>query len=154
MIPFRLRLLLPVFVCAALVARPGDLAAESTDLPGLDGGRLTAEEVESGAVILVFWASWSPRCRDIVIRVNALERRWSPVARVATVVFQEEPDAVREFLAGKDIAAPVYLDATGSFSKRHAVATLPALVVLRDGQVDFRGKLPVDPDAVIERVLG
>lgn len=146
--------LLPVFLCAALLV-PGNLGAdEGLDLPGLDGGRLTSEEVERGTVILVIWASWSPRCRDIVPRVNALARRWSSVAQVATVVFQEEPAEVREFLAGKGLAVPVYIDATGSFSKRHSVATLPSLLVLRDGRVDFRGKLPVDPDAVIERALG
>lgn len=38
--------------------------------------------------------------------------------------------------------------------KRHAVATLPSLLVFHGGDAVYRGKLPADPDPVIERVLG
>lgn len=151
--PFRV--LLPVLASVVLTVAAGELgAAEGMALPGLDGGQLASEDVGEGAVILVVWASWSPRCRDIVTRVNALARRWSPRARVATVVFQEEAGAVRAFLAGESLAVPVYIDATGSFSKQHGVATLPSLLVFRDGELSFRGKLPAHPDTVIERALG
>ena len=129
-------------------------AAERVNLPGLDGGQLTSADLEGGNVILVVWASWSPRCRDVVPRINALARTWSSKARVATVVFQEEADAVRAFLAGKNLRVPVYLDSTGSFSKKHAITTLPGLLIFKSGEADFRGKLPVNPDPVIERTLG
>ncbi len=123
-------------------------------MPGLDGGQLTAADLEDSPAILVVWASWSPRCRDIVPRVEALARKWSSKARVATVVFQEEADDVRRFLAGQELAVPVYLDASGSFAKKHAVTTLPSLLIFEDGEATFRGKLPVNPDPVIERTLG
>lgn len=148
-----LLVLLHPWICAPAVADDRDVLA------GLDGGRLTRADLEEGEVIVVVWASWSPRCRDIVPRVNDLARRWSPRARVVTVVFQEEAEAVRRFLArnspaGDHLHAPVYLDTTGAFAKRHAVATLPGLLVFKDGAAGYRGKLPAHPDPVIERVLG
>ena len=123
-------------------------------LPGLDGGQLTSADLGRGATVIVVWASWSPRCRDIVERANALAARWGSRARVVTVDFQEEPAAVRAFLAGKKLAVPVYLDRDGDFSKAHAVTTLPGLVVFRDGAARYEGKLPADPDATIGNALG
>ena len=146
---------LPAILVAGLLLMPAAAgAAERVSLPGLDGGQLTSADLEGGNVILVVWASWSPRCRDVVPRINALVRTWSPKARVATVVFQEDAAAVRQFLAGKNLSAPVYLDSSGSFSKKHAITTLPGLLIFKSGQADFRGKLPVNPDPVIERTLG
>lgn len=136
-----------------LVLAAGPVLAEGITLPGLDGGQLEAAELEQGPVIVVVWASWSPRCRDVVPRLNALARKWSPRARVVTVAFQEEGETVREFLAGKGLRAPVYLDPTGTFAKKYAVTTLPGLLIFHQGQADFRGQLPVNPDPVIERAL-
>ena len=123
-------------------------------LPGLEGGRLAASDLGQGTTIVVVWASWSPRCRDVARSIEALDEAWSGRARVVSVVFQEEPAAVRAFLAGKKLRAPVYLDTTGAFSKQHAVATLPSLLVFAGGGAVYRGKLPIDADPVIERALG
>lgn len=148
------RSLLPALLLVASLGAPGELAAaDGPELPGLDGGRLGSAELERGAVIVVFWASWSPRCRDVVPRLGELARSWSSKARVVSVVFQEEPAAVRRFLAGKSPAVPVYLDRDGSFAKKHAIATLPGLLILKNGEAVYRGKLPVSPDPVIERAL-
>src|SRR5690606_15310648 len=106
-----------------------------------------------GATVVVVWASWSPRCRDIVERVDAIAAKWSGRARIVTVDFQEEPADIERFLAGKSLAAPVYLDRDGEFSKAHAVATLPGLILFRDGQVRYQGKLPADPDSVLADAL-
>jgi len=120
----------------------------------LKGEQLSEAELSQGTTIVVIWASWSPRSRDIVERVNPLAQRWGGRARVVTVDFQEEASAVQGFLAGKNLAAPVFLDSDGAFSKKYAIATLPGLLVLKDGQVAYRGKLPDDADRVIAGILG
>ena len=128
----------------------GPLAAQQGwELPGLDGGALRSRDVASGTTIMVVWAGWSPRCRDVVDRSNALVSRWGGRARVVMVDFQEEPAEVSAFLRDKGAEAPVYLDGDGSFAKAHRVTTLPGLVVYRDGEVAYQGRLPDDPDAVV-----
>lgn len=124
-------------------------AEDGAALSGLDGGRLTESDLARGTTIIVLWASWSPRCRDIVERVNPLAERWGGKARVVTVNFQEDRGAVEAFLRGKSLRAPVYLDGDGAFSKRHAVTTLPGLLVFVDGRVAYGGRLPEDPDRVL-----
>ena len=122
-------------------------------LPALDGEPLTATDLARGTTLLVVWASWSPRCRDVGTRIDRLAETWSSAARVASVVFQERPERVREAIAESGFATAVYLDLTGDFSKRYAVTTLPMLLIFRDGELAFRGKLSANPDPVIERVL-
>ena len=138
---------------ALLAALAGSAAAQEVNLGCLDGARLSEAELAHGTTIVVVWASWSPRSRDVVERVNPLAGRWGGRARVLTVNFQENRPTVEGFLAGKGLAAPVCLDADGAFSRKFNVATLPGLLVLKDGQVAYRGKLPDDADRVIAGLL-
>lgn len=141
-----------------LVASP-TVAIERFSLPGMAGGTLSESVLDRGDTLLVVWASWSPRCHDVAERLRELRNRWQHQARLASVVFQEEPETIRRFLAlGEGLAAdhglpPIYFDTTGSFAKQQDVATLPTLLVIRDGEVLFRGKLPPDADTVIARTL-
>jgi thiol-disulfide isomerase/thioredoxin len=123
------------------------------NLRGLSGAALRTSEVASGNTVLVVWASWSPRCRDIVDRLNGLNQRWSGKARVYGVSFNEDAAEVERFLAGKSLGVPTLLDADGSFSKKQAITVLPGLVVVQGGQVTYAGKLPDSPDSLLSGLL-
>ncbi len=153
---FRKGLILVALALAAPFAAAQDDAPASDRLTllGLDGEPLTPADLERGTHLLVVWASWSPRCRDLAARIDRLTATWLGKARVASVVFQEEAAAVREAIGSRGHSTPVYLDLTGDFSKQHAVTTLPMLLIFRDGELAFRGKLAANPDTVIERILG
>lgn len=145
-----------LFVLAVLIAAVAvaPASAQEVRLQGLGGGQLTDADLARGSTVIVVWASWSPRGKDVVSRVDAIENRWGNRARVVMVNFQEDRATVQEFLSGKDPAVPVYLDTDGAFSKKHAVTTLPGLLVVRDGDVAFRGRLPDDPAGILSEALG
>jgi thiol-disulfide isomerase/thioredoxin len=148
--------LLSRILALALVLLAGSArfsGAQEVNLLCLGGEHLSEGDMSHGVNIVVVWASWSPRSRDIVQRVNPIAARWKGSARVSTVNFQEERKAVEGFLAGKSLGAPVCLDPDGLFSHRYNVANLPGLLVVKDGQVLFHGKLPDDPDRVIAELL-
>lgn len=138
---------------AGLLAPLAPVAAQGPLLQGLGGERLSESDLAEGATIFIVWASWSPHSRDVVPRVNQVAQRWGGKARVVTVNFQEDRGAVESFLAGKGMGPTVFLDADGAFSKKYAVATLPGLLIIKDGRVAYRGKLPDDPDRVIVEIL-
>ena len=141
-----------LLVVAAAAVAP--LAAQDDwQLPGLKGGALTSGDVAHGTTIVVLWAGWSPRCQDVVERSNRIVANWGGRARVALVDFQEDAGEVQAFLAGKDPQAPVYLDGDGAFAKRYALANLPGLLLLRDGAVLYSGRLPDQPDALLDDKL-
>jgi thiol-disulfide isomerase/thioredoxin len=147
-------LLLSLLLASFLLPFGAPAAAQGLRLRGLKGEQLADSEITQGTAIVVVWASWSPRSHDIVERVNPLAQRWGGRARVVTVNFQEEAAAVQGFLAGKALAVPVFLDSDGAFSKKYAIATLPGLLVVKDGQVVYRGKLPDDPGPILDKLLG
>jgi thioredoxin-like negative regulator of GroEL len=143
-----------LFLLVSLAGAAPALAQRGGDrLAGLDGGALTVADLSQQDSIVVFWASWSPKCRDIVERLNRLHSQYSGSAQVVSVNFQEDAADIREFLRGKNLRPPVYLDAQGAFSRKHAVTDLPGLVIYRDGKVAYQGRLPEDMDSVIRRVL-
>lgn len=140
-------------ICLAAVLAGLPAAAQEARLRSLQGQALSEADLAQGATILVIWTSWSPHSRNVVARVNSLAERWGGRARVVTVNFQEDRGAVEGFLSGKGLAAPVFLDPDGSFSKKHKVTTLPCLLIFKDGQTVYNSRLPENPDAVISEVL-
>jgi thiol-disulfide isomerase/thioredoxin len=149
----RFRLLAVAGLLAAVLAAGPPAAAQEIHLVGLASERLGDAELAQGTVIVVVWATWSPRSRDIVERVKPLAARWGPRAKVVTVDFEEERPAIEAFLAGRSLGAPVFLDSDGIFSKKYAIATLPGLLVLKEGKTVYHGKLPDDPDRLIADLL-
>jgi thiol-disulfide isomerase/thioredoxin len=148
------RSLLAVLVCLLAAGSAGAQPSQDIRLQGLQGERLADADMAKGTTIIVFWASWSPHSRDIVARVNPLAQRWGGKARVVTVNFQEERQAVDSFLAGKGLSVSVFLDGDGGFARKYSVSTLPGLLIVRDGKPVYRGRLPDDPDRVIAENLG
>lgn len=143
--------LLPLLALAGACTRPA--AAQEIVLAGLDGGQLRESDLRRGNVIVVVWASWSPRGRDVVGKVNDIASRWGSRARVVTVNYQESRGEVESFLAGKGLRAPVYLDTEGEFSKKYSKPNLPVLLVFRDGEQPVRTALPDDPHPTISSAL-
>ena len=144
-----------IAIVLVLTAVPVPLAAQggAIRLPGLTGGQLTQEDLGQGVVIVVVWATWSPRSRDIVPRVNSIVDRWGDQARVDMIDFQEDAPTVKKFLAGKNPKAKVYLDEDGAFSKKYSVTHLPSMLIFKDGNKSFSGKLPNDPHTLISQTI-
>ncbi len=123
-------------------------ALDASTLTRLDGSALEADDLPQDA-ILIFFATWSPRCRGIVARAARIEKEWGSKAAVYLVNFQEDRKAVESFLNGKAGDLRVLLDPEGSFSKKHSITYLPSMLAIKDGAAAFRGKLPADPASVL-----
>lgn len=145
----RVALLVAGLLALTAVAAPARADETGLPLPGLRGGELRRTDLEQGSTIVVVWASWSPKCRDIAERVNALSSRWGGRARVVTVNYQEDAQAVEAFLAKSGLQAPVHLDRFGAFAKHRKVTTLPGLLVFTGGRVAYNGELPENADGVL-----
>lgn len=145
-------LLLAGLVVASTVATPVD-AQSGNGLLRLDGSALKSGAFDGDAIV-VFFASWSPRCRDVAKRAQELHDQWGGRASVFLVAFQEGEEEVRSFLAGAGTEVEVLRDADGSFSKRHGITTLPSLLVIESGSVAFRGRLPSDADSILRPIFG
>jgi thiol-disulfide isomerase/thioredoxin len=131
----------------------GSAGAQGLVLEGVGGGRLTEADLNRGNAVLVFWASWSPRSRQISDSVQAVARSAGGRASVSAVNYQEDAGTVQRFLADRPLGVPVYLDVDGALAKKFRMANLPGLLILKNGVVAYQGKLPDDVDRVLAEAL-
>lgn len=147
----RRRQRLTAAICLVALGAASAPASAQWSLPRFGGGApLNEASIATGRVIVIVWTTWAPRGGDIVERINRIDRDWGDRARVVSVVFQESPETLQRYLAGKSLRVPVYLDSgNAEFSKRHQVVQVPRLLVFKDGVTAVNVNLPEDPGPLI-----
>ena len=119
---------------AKLVALEGKPAPDFT-LELYNGGSLTLSEIKGTPVLVNFWASWCPSCRD---EAPGMEKVWREyrdrgVLFIGIAVQDREADA-RAFLKEFDITYPNGPDKTNRISVNYGLTGVPeATFVNRDG---------------------
>jgi len=105
----------------------------------LDGGTLRLSDLRGRWVVLNFWASWCPPCRE---EMPGLQRAYEDfrergVAFVGVAMADSLPDA-RSFAREVGITYPVGLDETGEIALAYQVLALPITVFIDpEGRVDW-----------------
>ncbi len=140
-----------VLVMGLLVSAAAAPALDLSGLTHLDGSEVLPGEL-SDDVILIFFSTWSPKCRDIDIRVKKINRQWGQTAPVFLIDFQEDARAVEKFFEGKSLDVEVLLDPGATFSKGQKITYLPSLLAVKDGSTAFRGRLPNDVASVLRPI--
>jgi cytochrome c biogenesis protein CcmG/thiol:disulfide interchange protein DsbE len=121
------------------LTRLGKPAPEFT-LPLFEGGELALSQHLGRPIVINFWASWCPPCREEAV---LLERSWRS-HRDAGVLFvgvdiQDTEEDARAFLRDFDITYPNGRDADGDITVDYGVIGLPVtFFVSRDGIVERR----------------
>ncbi len=129
--------------------------APDLELPGLDGITYTLGAYRGQTVILNFWASWCPPCRQEWPGLLAFAREISGSGVTILAVNVEEPvEIVRRFVATDTLPFPVLLDTSGEASERYRVLFLPTtFLIAPDGLV--RQVVPGNMDrAALGRLVG
>jgi cytochrome c biogenesis protein CcmG, thiol:disulfide interchange protein DsbE len=121
--------------------------APALELPKLSGGgKGSLADYRGEVVVLNFWASWCPPCRD----ESPLLQRWH--RRIAnaggTVLGVDALDVTgdaEEFIDEFDLTFPMLKDRDGVAMEEYGVAQLPETFVIdRDGRVKAVRRGPVD----------
>jgi cytochrome oxidase Cu insertion factor (SCO1/SenC/PrrC family) len=131
---------------AATGATPAGDPAPAFALPGLDGTRLSLEELRGQPVIVNFWWSGCPPCRE---EMPLLQRYADAHASVRLVLIDpvDGVDGARAFVASLHVHAPVLLDDGGRVAAAYGVAAYPTSFFVRpDGTLSSRypGALTAD----------
>lgn len=110
--------------------------APATALPMLDGTvRSLADHAGKDVVVLDFWATWCPPCRDSLPEFSEMveEFKDQPVAIYAVNVAQS-PDTVLAFLHDFGIKLPVVMDESAAIAEAFRVEAFPTtLFIGKDG---------------------
>jgi thiol-disulfide isomerase/thioredoxin len=113
---------------------PPAAAAERFELAGttLRGDTLTAADLAGRIVLVEFWATWCPPCREQLGRLAALERQRDDLVVVA-VNLDTRRDKVERYAARNTLPQRVLLDPSGRIAERAGVAAMPWALLLDAG---------------------
>src|SRR5215468_2711425 len=106
-------------------------------LSDLNGQVVSTAAWRGKVVLLNFWATWCPPCREEIPALDALARELGPKGlTVLGVNFKESRPQIDAFVRERRLGFPMLLDADGLVSERYQVFALPVSVL-----VDRRGML-------------
>ena len=124
-------------------AMPGASAGPAADftLADLDGQPVTLSRfLGKTPVLLVFWATWCPECKEAIPEINALTT--GPIAeklQIFGIDFRESREKVTQAVKSRGIRYPVLLDERGQAARAFGVVGIPTYVLIgREGKVLYR----------------
>jgi thiol-disulfide isomerase/thioredoxin len=116
-----------------------------------------APNTKGKVILLDFWATWCPPCRETIPELNAIAAK-CPKDVVVIGVSAEKAETVRAFMKKTKMAYSVAVDPSGKMDKQVGVQGIPhVLVISPDGIVRWQG-FPLDDterltEATVARIV-
>jgi thiol-disulfide isomerase/thioredoxin len=126
----------------------------------LDGRVLSTAEFRGKVVILNFWATWCPPCREEIPEMIALADRYKDRLQIIGISEDDDatPEEVRDFARNEKINYPIVMGSAGISAEYGGVPALPtSFLVNTDGRVVAKhvGLFPAEVyDREIRALLG
>jgi len=120
---------------------PGGKRPADFTLPALDGEPVALNQfLGKKPVLLVFWATWCPECREAIPSLNALHA--GPLGgklQILGLDTLESRKKVSAAVKAHQILYPILLDEGGKVARAYDVVGIPTYVLIsREGQVVYR----------------
>jgi peroxiredoxin len=115
----------------------GEPAPDFT-LTDMQGQKVTLSDLKGKVVILNFWATWCPPCREEMPSMEQLYRRYGGQGLVILAVNVEENgmSAVKRFLQRTPYSFPILLDADAEVQNTYKVFRFPETFIIdRNGNI-------------------
>jgi peroxiredoxin len=116
------------------------MEAPAFDLGDIQGGQKSLTEFKGKVIVLNFWATWCPNCRE---EMPSLEKLWEKykskgVVIIGVAVGSRGKD-VESFARGLGLTFPILLDMNGAVRRDYEVAALPMTYIIgKDGKISGR----------------
>lgn len=125
----------------------------------VNGNELSLEAYKGKVVLLNFWATWCPPCRDEIPEMIELQKRFKDKLQIVGVSMDDSPpDEVRQFAEEMKIDYPIVMGSRTLSGEYGGVPALPTtFVVNTDGRIvqKHEGIYPIDVyDSEIRSLLG
>jgi peroxiredoxin len=130
--------------------------APDFNLKGEDGKNYRLSDYRGKVVVLNFWATWCPPCRE---EMPSMERAWQKMRGKGVVILAvnvgENADTVFEFTGNYPVSFPLPLDKDGKVIRDYPVTGLPTTYIISpEGKVTHRavGSRHWDSQQMLQRL--
>lgn len=106
--------------------------APSINVVSMDNTQLSLDSLKGKVVVLNFWATWCPPCREEIPSMMALNKAMAgkPFQMVCVSVDEGGKQAVTEFFKNTGFSLPVYFDFTGQAAATYGITGVPETFVI------------------------
>lgn len=150
-------------VVAAMPAKPSKEAPPSVGQPvplkfnAIKGGKVDLSTMKGKVVLIDFWATWCPPCREEIPNVVAAYKKLHDKGfEIIGISLDQDRGALTKYIKENDMTWPQYFDGKGwenEISTRFGIHGIPAMwLVDKEGNLastDVRGNL----EAEVEKLL-
>ena len=139
--------------------RLGDLKSKPLDIKytAVDGRAVDLSKLRGKVVLVDFWATWCPPCREEVPSVVAAYGKYHDKGfEVVGISLDQDKDALQSFVKEKGMAWPQYYDGKGwdnEISTRYGIDSIPAMWLLDKKGMLVSTDASEDLDAAIAKLL-
>jgi thiol-disulfide isomerase/thioredoxin len=112
-------------------------SAPGFNLPARGGGQVDLASLHGKTVLVNFWATWCPPCREEMPSLSRLAQSFDPQSfEVVTVSVDEGWEPIDKFFAGSKIQFRVLLDEGARISRLYGTTKFPESYLLdKDGKL-------------------
>lgn len=119
-------------------AKAGSVAKEKSPAPDVsvvslaDGKTLKLSDLKGKVVLLNFWATWCPPCREEIpsmIKLNSF-MAGKPFQMVAVSIDEGGKQAIESFFKSTGFSLPTYIDESGASGKAYGITGVPESFII------------------------
>ncbi len=105
-------------------------------LNDMTGKSYNLKNLRGKVVLIDFWASWCPPCREELPTIEKLHKEMKDKGLVVLGINDEKLDVARGFVQKNNYTFPVLMDTQGSVNQQYQVEAIPTVLVIgKDGIV-------------------
>lgn len=136
-----------------------DMAAKDFELKTLDGNTVKLSDYKGKRVLLNFWATWCPPCREEMpafqkYHEELAEKNNAAILAVNVTDQDFGMETIGEFVDYYELTFPILLDETGDVSKDYEILAIPTTFIIdENGQVSEQINGPLTNE-MLQQLLG
>jgi len=155
--------LILIGVMVVLACRPGDKTSGPTaqndfTLQSLDGQTYTLSELKGKVIIVDFWATWCPPCRNSIPALSRLYEKYHEQGFMVLGISTEDVTTLTEFQNAQQIPYPI-LSGTKEVVQAYEVTAIPKMLFfdkkgnIRKTQTGYSPELEAQFDRLVDSLL-